>query len=103
MMINRKVTGLSAALLMAISAGAAFADEGDMTQTQTRTQDRIREQINLQTPDSDQAQARYREQHMEQQTSQQQIRNEFRYGSAGMDQARRNTAATASRQNMSRR
>lgn len=75
----------SAALLMAASVGSVYAEDADMTQT--RSQDRVREELNLQVPESAQAQNRLREQGMEQNMGQMgqmgqmknQIRNEYRH------------------------
>ena len=56
MKTNKKVSALGTALLLAVSVGSVYAEEGDMTQT--RSQDRIHKEINVQTPDSEQAQIR---------------------------------------------
>ena len=89
-MIIRKLTVLSAALTMAVSTAAAYADEGDMTRT--RTQERVRTEMNLQTPTADQAQHRYRGQNMDQQAAGQQLRNQYRYD--GTQQATQSRSAT---------
>ena len=54
----KKTSCLGAALLMGVSIGTAYAEDGDMTQTQERT----RAQINLQEPTSDFGRALNREQ-----------------------------------------
>ena len=78
-MINMKTLGYGAALLLALSAGSVSAEDNE--QLQTRTQDQIRTQANIQTPDSENAQARYRKQKKEQKMVQEkaQMRNEFRH------------------------
>ncbi len=58
----KKLSILSAALLMVTSMGFAYADEYEVTQI--RSQDRERLEKNLITPDSESAQARHREQKM---------------------------------------
>jgi len=58
----KKISIFSTALLMASSMGAAYAEEGDVTQT--RSQDRTRTEFNLQTPDSDFGQSLSREEKM---------------------------------------
>jgi len=58
----KKLSILSAALLMVTSMGFTYADEYEVTQI--RSQDRERLEKNLVTPDSESAQARHREQKM---------------------------------------
>ena len=68
----KKLSSLSAALLVVASIGSVYAEDGDMTQTQT--QERTRAQINLQTPTSDFGQAFNREQTKNQSQNQHQYK-----------------------------
>ncbi len=87
----KKISGFGAALVLASSMGSAFAADADLTKT--RSQDRVREELNLQTPDTEQAQDRVREQKMDRlheadgdgkqakiiQQKKAQVRNEYKY------------------------
>ena len=78
-MIDKKTLGYGVALLLAVSAGSVSAEDNE--QLQTRTHEPVRTEANIQTPDSENAQARHRKLKMEKKMVQEksQMRNEFRY------------------------
>ena len=77
--------------------GSTYAEEWDMTQE--RTQERVRTEANLQTPNGEHAQARIREQKMEQQDNQN--RNEYRSNYQTRQSSM--TSGSMTRQNMANR
>ncbi len=93
----KKLSGLSAALLLTASMGTAYAEEADMTRAQT--QDRT--QLNLQTPNSEYGQAQNREQNKvmnkNQNQNKYQYKNSYRTGKNDTDESSMN------RQNMTDR
>lgn len=69
------ISSFGAALLIAVSAGSVYAEEGDITQT--RTQERTRTELNLQVPTADFGQSRNREEHAV--MNQNQHQNQYKY------------------------
>lgn len=91
----KKLSGFSAALIMAASIGTAHAEESDLTQI--RTQDRLRTENNQQTPASDFNQSRNSEQKM----VKNQTRNKYQYRNNFQTRQGNSGANYMNRQNMS--
>lgn len=73
----KTISSFGAALLIAVSTGSVYAEEGDMTQT--RTQERTRTELNLQVPTADFGQSRNREEHTVMNQNQNQHQNQYKY------------------------
>ena len=71
----KKLSGFAAVLVISSSMGTVYAEQGDFTQT--RANERVRTELNVQTPDSELAQSRNREERMVMNKNQEQ--NQYQY------------------------
>ena len=96
----KKLSGFGAALLMATSMGAVYAEAGDVTQERTRIN------FNLQTPTSDFGQSQNHEQHMVKNTNQNQYQHQYqnkyqnKYQNGGSGSGNTLSSSTNSAKNM---
>jgi hypothetical protein len=91
-----KFSGFGTALFVAVFSAAAYAEDGDTTQT--RSQERTRTELNLQLPASDFGQSHHREEHTV--MKQNQYQNQYQYKYMNRLQNKQSNAAASSMNRM---